>query len=175
MTDEQKKLVEDNHSLIYLVINNMGLSVEDNYDIAAIGLCNAAIGYDSKKYNFSTFAYKCIRNEIMKDFVAKKRQKRALDSNIISYDAPLRLKHDDGDGEEITLLEQIKSAESVESEAISRIMYAEVVQELGKTDRKVLKFFEIGLKQREIAEIMGVTQANVSRVKRRVEKMLCCD
>ena len=54
-------------------------------------------------------------------------------------------------------------------------MYAEVVQELGKTDSKVLKFFEIGLKQREIAEIMGVTQANVSRVKRRVEKMLCCD
>ena len=48
MTDEQRKLVEDNHSLIYLVINNMGLSVEDNYDIAAIGLCNAAIGYDSK-------------------------------------------------------------------------------------------------------------------------------
>lgn len=109
----------------------------------------------------------------MKDFAAKKRQKRILDSNLISYDAPLRLKHDDG--EEITLLEQIKSAESVESEAISRIMYAEVVQELGKTDGKVLKFFEIGLKQREIAEIMGVTQANVSRVKRRVEKMLCCD
>ena len=54
-------------------------------------------------------------------------------------------------------------------------MYLEVVAELGKTDSKVLKFFEMGLKQREIAEILGVTQANVSRVKRRVEKMLCCD
>ena len=53
--------------------------------------------------------------------------------------------------------------------------FSVAVAELGKTDSKVLKFFEMGLKQREIAEIMGVTQANVSRVKRRVEKMLCCD
>ena len=53
-------------------------------------------------------------------------------------------------------------------------MYLEVVEQLGKTDSKVLKFFEKGLKQQEIAEIMGVSQANISRVKRRVEKMLCC-
>lgn len=39
---------------------------------------------------------------------------------------------------------------------------------------KVLQFFERGLKQQEIAEIMGVTQSNISRVKRRVEKLLCC-
>lgn len=51
-------------------------------------------------------------------------------------------------------------------------MYLEVVEQLGKTDSKVLQFFERGLKQQEIAEIMGVTQSNISRVKRRVEKLL---
>lgn len=43
------------------------------------------------------------------------------------------------DGEEITLLEQLKSFESVENEALSRIMYLEVVEQLGKTDSKVGK------------------------------------
>lgn len=173
MTDEQKKLVEDNHSLIYLVINNMGVSIEENYDIAAIALCNAAIRYNPKEYAFSTYACKCIKNEIMKDFVAGKRQKRALYDNLISYDAPLCSSYDDG--EEINLLEQIKSKVSVEDEVLSKIMYSEVVEQLGKADNRILRFFEKGLKQKEIAEILGVTQQRVSIVKRRVEKMLCCD
>ena len=100
-------------------------------------------------------------------------QKRNSIGSQGKYDAPSVVQNEDG--EESILLDQLKSFESVENEALSRIMYLEVVAELGKTDSKVLKFFEMGLKQREIAEIMGVTQANVSRVKRRVEKMLCCD
>ena len=95
-----------------------------------------------------------------------------MNEYLISYDAPALVQNEDG--EEITLLEQLKTFESVENEALSRIMYLEVVEQLGKTDSKVLQFFEKGLKQQEIAEIMGVTQANISRVKRRVEKMLCC-
>ena len=39
MTDEQKKLVEENHALIYQVIRDMGLPIEDHYDLGAIGLC----------------------------------------------------------------------------------------------------------------------------------------
>ena len=172
MTDEQKKLVEDNHSMIYLVIRDMGLPIEDNYDIAAIGLCKAAMNYDPKKYSFSTFAYRCIKNEIMLDFRARNMPKRALNENLISYDAPALSQYD---GEKLSLLDQIRSSESVENEAISRIMYDELVEQLGATDRKVLTFFERGLKQNEIAKIMGTSQANVSRVKRRVENILCCD
>lgn len=172
MTDEQKKLVEDNHSLIYLVIRNMGLQIEDNYDLAAIGLCKAAINYNSEKYVFSTYACICIKNEIMHDYRARNMSKRALNESLISYDAPILLRDD---GEKISLLEQIKSNASVENEALSRVMYDEVVEQLGDTDSKVLPFFKIGLKQAEIAKIMGVTQANISRVKRRVENILCCD
>ena len=172
MTDEQKKLVEDNHSMIYLVIRDMGLPIEDNYDIAAIGLCKAAINYNPEKYSFSTFAYRCIKNEIMLDFRARNMPKRVLNENLISYDAPA-LSQDDG--EKISLLDRIRSNESVENEAISMVMYDEVVEQLGDTDSKVLPYFRMGLTQMEIAKIMGVSQANISRVKRRVENILCCD
>lgn len=172
MTDEQKKLVEDNHSMIYLVIRDMGLPIEDNYDVAAIGLCKAAMNYNPEKYAFSTFAYRCVKNEIMHDYKARNMKKRALNENLISYDAPA-LSEDDG--EKISLLDQIKSNVSVENEALSIIMYEELVEQLGNTDSKVLSYFRIGLTQMEIAKIMGVSQANISRVKRRVENILCCD
>ena len=73
------------------------------------------------------------------------------------------------------MLDQIKSDISVENEAISIVMYEEVVNQLGDTDSKVLPYFRMGLTQMEIAKIMGVSQANISRVKRRVENILCCD
>ena len=77
LSTEQRKLVEENHNLIYAVIHRLNLSVEDYYDIAAIGLCKAAIKYDSERGMFSTFAFSVIRNEILMD----KRKDRAMARN----------------------------------------------------------------------------------------------
>ena len=43
LTKEQKELVENNHKLIYYYIHKNGLSVDEYYDILAIGLCKAAL------------------------------------------------------------------------------------------------------------------------------------
>lgn len=169
MTDEQKKLVEDNHSLIYLVLRNMGLPIEDNYDLAAIGLCKAAINYKSGKYAFSTFACKCIENEIKHEFQQAFKQKRAGNMELTSYDSFVRC-----DDENIALIDCIQSKESTENEALSRVIYSEIVDEIGKSDSRMIPWFSKGYTQMEIAKILGVTQQNVSRVKRRVEKLLCC-
>lgn len=172
MTNEQKKMVENNHALIYLVIRSLGLPVEEHYDLGAIGLCNAAINYVPEKYAFTTYACRCIKNEIIHDYQSRNREKRINNEYLISYDIPV-LSADDN--ERITLIDCIKSNESVENEAISRVMYDELVRELGVTDSSILKFFRLGLKQTEIAKITGVTQQNVSRVKRRVENILQCN
>lgn len=171
MTRQQRKLVEDNHSLIYYMLRQMQESIDEYYDLAAIALCKAAVSWQAEKGAFTSYACQCIKNEILRDYRAKMMQKRQLNEYLISYDAPVLTQ----DGDEISLLEQIRSLESVENEALSHVMYTELIDQLGKADSKMLKFFERGLKQREIAEIMGVTQANVSRVKRRVKKMLSCD
>lgn len=172
MTDEQKKLVESNHSLIYFVIHNMNLPVEEYYDLAAIGLCKAAMTYDSEKKAFSTYACMCMKNEILKDHRSRNMKKRIINENLVSYDEIIFSADEE---KKTTLLECIKSDVSVENEALSRVMHEELMEQLGKTDSKMIKFFKLGLKQREIASIMGVTQANVSRVKRRLEKILCCN
>ena len=172
LTEEQRKIVEENHSLIYLVIRNMGLLVEEHYDIAAIGLCKAALSYDSEKSSFSTYACRCIRNEILYDFRARKMPKRVISEQLVSYDAPVMSADET---EKIALIDCIKAKGSTENEALSKVMYEEVIRNLGDVDSKVLPLFQQGYKQAEIAKIMGVSQANISRVKRRVEKMLACE
>ena len=121
MTEEQKLLVENNHNLIYFMIHKMNESVEEYYDLAAIALCKAAINYQPDNGSFANFACRCIRNEILLDHRARMMPKRWMNEYLISYDAPALVQNEDG--EEITLLEQLKTFESVENEALSRIMY----------------------------------------------------
>ena len=64
LTKEQKELVENNHKLIYYYIHKNGLSVDEYYDILAIGLCKAALNFDeSKGIKFVTYAMFVMRNE----------------------------------------------------------------------------------------------------------------
>ena len=52
MTEEQKKLAEDNHNLIYFYARKYHMSkqdFEDMYGILAIGLCKAARDYDESR------------------------------------------------------------------------------------------------------------------------------
>ena len=47
MDEHQKSLVTENHNLIYSFLKKYNLDVDEYYDLAAIGLCNACINYDA--------------------------------------------------------------------------------------------------------------------------------
>lgn len=77
LNEEQKKLVEENHNLIYSFLKYRNLSlnaVEDWYGTAAIGLCKAAMAFDdSRGLKFSTLAYVCMERAV--DCVKRKEKK----------------------------------------------------------------------------------------------------
>ena len=59
-------LIEENHNLIYSYLHKMRLDIEEYYDLAAIGLCKAANNFDETKgFKFSTYAYRCMNNEVL--------------------------------------------------------------------------------------------------------------
>ena len=75
LNEEQRKLAEDNHNLIYFVLDKYGWSVEDYYGLAAIALCKAAHNYDPERRTaFSTYSVRAIKNEILSD----KRKERSI-------------------------------------------------------------------------------------------------
>lgn len=66
LNSEQKKLVEENHELIYQFMDDYHLktdSVEDWYGTCAVGLCLAALSYSGG--NFRYIAYQSMREECL--------------------------------------------------------------------------------------------------------------
>ena len=86
MTDEQRKLAEDNHNLIYAFLNRRGMDSDEWYGAAAVGLCHAAITYDPAKYTFATYAYRCMLSEIAHDITTATRAKRTPPEPVASLD-----------------------------------------------------------------------------------------
>lgn len=58
LTEDECKLVEDNHDLIYMVSDCLDIDIDDCYGVLAIALCHAAQNYDERKHKqtFNEFA-----------------------------------------------------------------------------------------------------------------------
>lgn len=68
MSDNQKKLAEDNIKLVYYYLYNNNLSMDEYSDILMIELCKAAMSYDPELGSFITFAFSCFRNRLLVEF-----------------------------------------------------------------------------------------------------------
>ena len=71
MNDEQQKLVADNMTLVHYLINRYYPTFKGNEDVVQtgmVGLCKAAMYWNSGKSTFTTYASKCILNEIKNYF-----------------------------------------------------------------------------------------------------------
>ena len=90
LTDEQQKLVEANHNLIYFLLKTYKWTIDKYYDIAAIGLCKAAQRYDeSRGVNFSTYAMRVMYNEVIKEIRKEKAKKRSAFEEVSINDMQL--------------------------------------------------------------------------------------
>lgn len=95
LTDEQRKLVEDNLPLVTYTIKKyypdfarMPIEYEDLKGYGYYALCNAAETFDeSKGFSFSTHACSVIRGYLSKELRKLRQDKRKVMLNKISLDA----------------------------------------------------------------------------------------
>lgn len=77
LSDEQRKMAEENHGLIYGFLKKYGLDVDEYYDICAIALCKAVMAYDPERSkSLSTLAYHAMSNEVVSYWVHQNRMMR---------------------------------------------------------------------------------------------------
>lgn len=163
MTDEQKKLITDNHQLIYSFLHRYEYDPEEYYDLAAIGLCNAARLYDESKGAFSTYAYKAMLNAINRELIFKSRTKRIPEHLIISYDCETC----NEEGEVIDFLSLIPSTTNIEKEVLAKVTVESYMDELNDRDRLVLVLLEQGFNTIEISKIIGVSRTTIRKIRDR--------
>lgn len=81
LNDEQRKLVEDNHNLIWWFIHNKCPSapyIDDIYGMLAIVLCNCALKYNPERGAFSTLVIRSFRSMIARHWYLAKMAPRAI-------------------------------------------------------------------------------------------------
>lgn len=170
-------LIERNLRLVVYIarkFENTGLAIEDLISVGTIGLIKAVNTFDPfKKIKLATYASKCIENEILM-YLRRNNKIR----NEISFDEPLNI---DWDGNEL-LLSDVLGTENdiiyrhIEGEVDKSLLY-EAMKKLNKREKKIV-MMRFGLEdgsektQKEVADILGISQSYISRLEKRIIKKL---
>lgn len=163
----KSQLIERNLRLVVYIarrFENTGVGIEDLISIGTIGLIKAANTFDnSKGIRFSSYAARCIENEVLMFFRSSK--KNAQD---ISMNEPIDT---DKDGNVLTLMDVMATEDSICDELDSRIKS----EQLRRYIRECLTVREMEiltmrygldgrspLTQREVASKMDISRSYVS-------------
>lgn len=164
MTEQQKQLVADNHQLIYEFLQNHDLSVDEYYDLAAIGLCEAAIAFNPEISSFMDLAYSCMYETIEKDANKETVPKKQM----VYFQAEKQNK----EGSIYAAILGIPSNENVEEQAVSSVSIHKFMYTLKERELQIFNLLDQGFTQCQISEKVGITQAGVSRVRARIIRKL---
>lgn len=151
-------------------------SVEDLISIGTIGLIKAVNTFvPSKNIKLATYASRCIENEIL--MYLRKSSNRRQESSI---DEPLNT---DCDGNELLLSDVLGTDQQVGAELeqnAERDMLLAAVEKLSSREKQImeLRFGLNGQKehtQKEVADLIGISQSYISRLEKRIIRRLRCD
>ena len=166
-------MIERNLRLVVYIsrkFENTGISIEDLISIGTIGLIKAVNSFDPEKnIKLATFASRCIENEIL--MVLRKTNRLKLE---VSFDEPLNT---DWDGNELLLSDIL----GTEPDLVSKDLDADIEKQMLHTAIDTLSSREraiVGLRyglgedkehtQKEVADIMGISQSYISRLEKRI-------
>ena len=174
-TDARQKLIEHNIRLVIYEVNGRFNTLEHDkselVSIGILGLVKAVDTYDlSKKIEFSSYAIRCIDNEILM-FIRKLKKEKTIDS----LDRPIG---GEGSDKKIKLEDTISSDVDIETSYEDEEDYAEVrriVYSLPEREREIIMlsfgFYDGRVyKQREIADKLNISRSYASRLIAKIVK-----
>lgn len=178
--EERERYAEENMKLIGFVMKSLypsQVDYEELYDVGVTGYAKALVSYNKGNgAKFSTYAYNCIRNEIL--FFLRKEGKHI--NNNISLNSILSV---DKNGNNLQL-EDIVSDEEKDTgledkilEDEQRTILLKAIDELSEKEKKIIIYrfgLDRGIKktQKELAEETNMSQANVSKIQEKAIKKL---
>lgn len=171
------KLIEHNLRLVVFLAKkyeSSGYDLEDLVSIGSIGLIKGINTYKiDKNIKLATYASRCIANEIL--MFLRKNKKRKTE---ISFEDALNY---DSEGNELHLEDILGTEEDVVMKEFENVedkkMLAKEINKLDKRDKEIM-VLRYGLNnteeftQKEVAELLGISQSYISRIEKKVIKNL---
>lgn len=170
---EDKLLLHNTRLVAYIILKYSSYERGDLFSVGCIGLKKAIATFDYEKgKSFSTYAIKCINNEILQYLRRIKKH-----ANVDSLDRIIRnqscvegnttLANIISDKEDFTI--EIEKKESIE-------YLHQIIENIGEKEKDIIEMY-FGFNgrrysQQQIAAKYNVTQSNISRIIKRVLKII---
>ena len=170
-------MIERNLRLVVYIarkFENTGISIEDLISIGTIGLIKAVNSFNpDKNIKLATYASRCIENEIL--MVLRKTNRLKLE---VSFDEPLNT---DWDGNELLLSDILGTEADLVSRdldnSIEKEMLYNAIGHLNAREKNIVSLrYGLGREkehtQKEVADMMGISQSYISRLEKRIIEKL---
>ncbi len=177
-SEAREVLINHNLRLVAHIVKkyNNSLEADDLISVGTIGLIKAVDSFDSKKgVLLSTYASRCIENEILMLIRSNKKHKETISLNTI-----LAPKNDSDDLELANLIPSESEEDVFQQVEVSCVML-EVMKIMDKNlsymEKEILKY-RYGLcnypvkTQKEVADIFGISRSYISRIENKIIKIL---
>ncbi len=170
-------LIEHNLRLVVFLAKkyeSAGYDIEDLVSIGSIGLIKGINTYKiDKNIKLATYASRCIANEILMFLRKNKRRKTEISfEDALNYDS---------EGNELHLEDILGTDEDVVikefENSMDKKMLADEINKLEPRDKQIM-VLRYGLNnteeytQKEVAEMLGISQSYISRIEKKVIKNL---
>lgn len=172
----EKLIVHNLRLVVYIAkkFESTGIGIEYLISIGTIGLIKAVNTFSvEKNIKLATYASRCIENEIL--MYLRKTNPQKME---VSIDEPLNV---DWDGNELLLSDILGTDDdtvsvNIENEAEKRVLL-EAVEKLDEREKLIMEL-RFGLNnhpektQKEVADMIGISQSYISRLEKRIIKRL---
>ncbi len=173
----RNKLIEHNLRLVVFLAKkyeNTGYDLDDLVSIGSIGLIKGINTYKiDKNIKLATYASRCIANEIL--MFLRKNKKRKSE---ISFEDALNY---DNEGNELHLEDILGTEDDLVGkeleDKIDKLLLKKEIANLKDRDKQIM-IMRYGLNntkeytQKEVAELLGISQSYISRIEKKVIKNL---
>ncbi len=176
--EARDKLINHNLRLVAHIVKkyNNSLEADDLISVGTIGLIKAVDSFDRDKgVLLSTYASRCIENEILMLIRSNKKHKDTISLNT------LLTPKNDSDDLELSNLIPAESEDDVFEQVEVGCLMMDVINIMDKNlshmEKEILKY-RYGLcsypvkTQKEVAEIFGISRSYISRIENKIIKVL---
>ena len=172
------KLIEHNLRLVVHIAkkySNNEQELEEYTSIGSIGLIKAINSFSEERgFKISTYASKCIENEILMNIRSTKKNKSEISiSSVIGTDK---------DGNDMELIDTLINNEkdpidTIYNEILTKQMIEYINEKLPKREKEIM-VMRYGLNnnipktQQEVADLLNISRSYVSRIETKISKKL---
>lgn len=162
LNQSQQKLAAEHFNLVFAFLKKYNLDAEEYADILMIGLCQAAGTYNGST-KFTTYAYKCMLREMIRQHKINTRLCEVPRHLIVSIDNPIT------EDKKVSYENIIIDGKS-EKEMLSNIFFNEILSLLTNREQEVVGLLDKGFGLQEIADVYNVDMRSVTRWRKNIKE-----